>query len=76
MPANMPGRTRYRVTLTVTDEVVLEVIDNGKGIELPLEPGGGLGLSNLRSRAEQVGGTFEMQAADGGGTRMIWRAPC
>lgn len=68
--------TRYQVAVTVTDEIVLEVVDNGKGIRLPLESGGGLGLSNIRSRAEKLGGTFEILVADGGGTRVVWRVPC
>lgn len=68
--------TRYQVAVTVTDEIVLEVVDNGKGISLPLESGGGLGLSNIRGRAEKLGGTFEILVPEGGGTRVVWRVPC
>ena len=66
--------TRFVVTLSVSDTVTLEVVDNGKGIGLPVE-GGGLGLSNLRSRAEKLGGTFEVQPDPEGGTRVTWRVP-
>jgi signal transduction histidine kinase len=67
--------TRFVVTLSVTSEVILEVADNGKGIKLPLEDGAGLGLSNLRDRAENLGGTLEIQSAQGDGTRVIWCVP-
>ncbi len=67
--------TRFVVTLSVSSEVTLEVADNGKGITRALEDGAGLGLSNLRGRAEKLGGTFEIQSARGGGTRVIWRVP-
>ena len=67
--------TKFEVTLSVSSEAILEVADNGKGIKLPLESGAGLGLSNLRDRAEELGGTFEIQSAQGGGTRVIWCVP-
>ncbi len=67
--------TKFVVTLSVGREVVLEVADNGKGMTLPLEGGEGLGLSNLRDRAEKLGGTFEIQSVRGGGTRVIWGVP-
>jgi signal transduction histidine kinase len=67
--------TKFVVTLSVGSEVTLEVADNGKGIALLLEGGAGLGLSNLRGRAEKLRGTFEVQSAQGGGTRVIWCVP-
>ena len=68
------GATRYLVTLAVTDRLVLEVEDNGTGIELPLtQPG--LGLVNIRERAEKLGGSFEVHPGDGGGTRLVWTVP-
>lgn len=67
--------TKFVVTLSVGSEVTLEVADNGKGIALLLEGGAGLGLSNLRVRAEKLRGTFEVQSAQGGGTRVIWCVP-
>ena len=45
--------SRYEVTLGVTDRVVLELLDDGIGIELPLTTPG-LGLINLRDRAEKL----------------------
>jgi signal transduction histidine kinase len=33
------------------------------------------GLANLRQRAEDVGGTFSVEKADGGGTKLRWCVP-
>ena len=67
--------THYRVSLTVTDDVVLEVSDNGVGVSRPQGSEQGLGLANLRSRAEKLHGTFEVTPVDLGGTRVTWRVP-
>jgi signal transduction histidine kinase len=63
------------VTLSVSDHVLLEVVDNGVGIEPGLTDHGGLGLTNLQNRARKLNGSFALQAMDGGGTRMRWSAP-
>jgi signal transduction histidine kinase len=67
--------TKFVVTLAVGSEVTLEVADNGKGMTPLLEDRTALGLANLRGRAEKLGGTFEVQPAQGGGTRAIWCVP-
>jgi signal transduction histidine kinase len=67
--------TRYVVALTVTDQVKLEVVDNGVGVELTSVGAGGMGLKNLRDRAERLNGTFEVAVGDGGGTRLTWCVP-
>ena len=66
--------TRVLVVLTVGDDVVLQVVDNGVGFAPPGK-GGGLGLMNLRARAEKLGGTFDVQVVQSGGTRATWRVP-
>jgi signal transduction histidine kinase len=66
--------TRVLVILTVGDDVVLEVVDNGVGFA-PAADGGGLGLANLRGRAEKLSGTFDIQVVQNGGTRATWRVP-
>ncbi len=66
--------SRYEVTLGVTDRVVLELLDDGVGIELP-QKAPGLGLINLRDRAEKLGGTFEIHPGERGGTRLVWTVP-
>jgi signal transduction histidine kinase len=67
--------TRFRITVAVGDELRLDVIDNGRGIERPAADTKGLGLVNLRHRAEKLGGTLEIQVPDGGGTKLVWRVP-
>jgi len=69
------GASRFGVSLSVADDLLVEVTDNGIGIELPTDGQGGLGLGNLRTRAEKLGGYFEVQPADGGGTRLTWCVP-
>ena len=66
--------TSYIVTISVAEDVSLEVRDNGIGIELPQAFGAGLGLVNLRSRAERLGGSFEILTGEDG-TRLLWRVP-
>jgi signal transduction histidine kinase len=67
--------TRFRITVTVGEDTRLEVLDNGRGIELAAGPAEGLGLANLRHRAEKLGGTLELQRPDEGGTRLVWTVP-
>jgi signal transduction histidine kinase len=58
----------------VTDRLTLEIEDDGTGIELPLvQPG--LGLVNIRERAEKLGGVFEIHSGPRGGTRLVWTVP-
>lgn len=53
-------------------DVAVEVLDDGKG----LVAGAVLsGLSNLRTRAEGLGGTFEITSRPGPGTRLCWSVP-
>ena len=63
------------VTVSVAvrdDEVVLEVVDDGIGME---PDGRRSGLANLSARAAQLGGTLSTAPAAGGGTALTWRAP-
>jgi signal transduction histidine kinase len=60
------------VTLEVDDEVVLTVLDDGRGIA-GLVPGNG--LPNMRARAADLGGSCELSPGPGGGTRLVWRVP-
>jgi signal transduction histidine kinase len=68
--------SHFIVRLGVGDELVLEVIDDGVGMDPSvLDEDHGLGLANLRNRAEKLQGTLDIQPADGGGTKIIWRVP-
>jgi signal transduction histidine kinase len=64
----------YRVILRVEDDIVLEVVDNGTGFD-PSACNEGLGLSNLRNRAEKLNGSFQVLSEVGVGTRLIWSVP-
>jgi signal transduction histidine kinase len=60
------------VTLDVADEVTVEIMDNGAGID-PEAPRSG--LRNLEERARHRGGGFAVVCLDDGGTRLRWHAP-
>jgi signal transduction histidine kinase len=66
------GATVVTVRFARTGErLQLEVIDNGKGFD-PGQPGreGGMGLVNMRERAERLGGAFLVESQEGQGTRI------
>lgn len=63
-----------------TAEVTLQVIDNGKGFEVPsspaeFAPGGHFGLLGLSERAELIGARLEIYSSPGQGTRVIVHLP-
>lgn len=60
------------IRVTVADELVIEVVDDGRGIPEDVTSSG---LTNLRQRAADVGGTFAVGPGEAGGTRLRWRAP-
>ncbi|MGW0041936.1 sensor histidine kinase [Rhodococcus sp. NPDC003348] len=64
--------TAVTVTVTVDDDLLLEISDNGRGIARG-EPG--RGLDNLHSRAEAAGGTVTVDSTAMEGTTVRWRAP-
>lgn len=64
---------RVEVSLKATaDEVRLTVSDNGRGIP---EQSRRSGLDNLAERARRAGGALELSTPEGGGSRLLWRAP-
>jgi signal transduction histidine kinase len=55
---------------------VLEVADDGVGFEpAALRPGRGIGLRNIRHRAESLGGSCAMRSAPGQGSRLRISVP-
>jgi two-component system, NarL family, sensor histidine kinase LiaS len=66
-----------RVDIHAADEqgtLSLRIRDNGHGFDVALANGRGLGLSSMRERAEEMGGTLHISSA-AGGTRIEVRAP-
>lgn len=72
-----------------TDRLILEVIDNGKGIEKGRETmifekfytshghnsSWGIGLSFVKENVEKLGGTIQVESSEGTGTRFIISLP-
>jgi len=53
----------------------LQVIDNGRGLGTSETGEGGLGLVNLRRRAEKLHGQLVVENLDAGGTSLTWQVP-
>jgi len=66
------GATALTVTVRVEDDFSVEVLDDGCGMPANVTPSG---LTNLRVRAEEVGGQLTITDAPGGGTLLRWSAP-
>jgi len=71
--ARHAGATNCRVLLTSEpDRLRLEVHDDGRGFDPSRRgEGGHHGLANMRSRAESLGASFEVDSTPDRGTRMI-----
>jgi signal transduction histidine kinase len=66
------GATTVQVRIrAAAHEVEAEVVDDGKGFTLQVLPDtGGLGLTSMQERAEQLGGALALASAPGAGTRI------
>ena len=72
--ARHAGATHVEVFLAVAgSEIVLRITDNGRG--LPERSTTGLGLRNMASRAQALGGRFEARPGAVGGTVVEWAVP-
>jgi signal transduction histidine kinase len=60
------------VNVAVGDELCIDVVDDGKGIPAEIT---GSGLRNLRKRADEAGGSFNVNKVAAGGTKLTWCAP-
>jgi signal transduction histidine kinase len=70
--ARHSGGGHVTVTLDVADEVVVEILDDGRGIDPQAARSG---LRNLEQRANGHGGQAAVEALPDGGTRLRWSAP-
>jgi len=57
---------RVSVTIAVGDTLALEIWDDGVG--LAADHHIGVGLTSMRERATELGGSFGISSAEGGGT--------
>ncbi|MEZ4644560.1 MAG: ATP-binding protein [Chloroflexota bacterium] len=57
--------------------VQLTIVDDGKGFDIKerIQSTVGHGLSNMRARAEELKGTFQLQSAPKQGTRIVLTIP-
>jgi signal transduction histidine kinase len=72
--ARHSGASTVRISLGVDgDSLVVSVRDDGSGISdsAPM----GIGLASMRERADELGGSLRVLAADGGGTTVVARLP-
>jgi signal transduction histidine kinase len=60
------------VTIDVAEHIVVEVVDNGAGIDTEAPRSG---LRNLEERARRAGGAVSVVRQEHGGTRLRWQAP-
>jgi signal transduction histidine kinase len=69
--------TRTEVGLSASDGwCTLRIVDNGLGLHHSEETrAGGMGLINLRRRAEKLGGEFHVEGPVAGGTVLTWKVP-
>ncbi|OBH20714.1 histidine kinase [Mycobacterium sp. E3247] len=67
------GAGAIAVEVTVTDELLLEITDDGCGI--PANGHRADGLDDIARRAKDLGGDCAITSPPGGGTRVRWSAP-
>ena len=63
-----------QVELSAAEDLTLRISDDGIGVDPPNDPLG-KGLSNMRQRAESLGGSFSISRRVAGGTELTWRVP-
>ncbi|MHA3770069.1 PAS domain-containing sensor histidine kinase [Verrucomicrobiota bacterium sgz303538] len=57
------------------DRILLEILDNGRGMEGNGTRGRGLGLDIMKYRAHAIGGRFRLETQPSGGTRVACSIP-
>ncbi|MBK6983470.1 MAG: hypothetical protein IPH32_01340 [Bacteroidetes bacterium] len=61
--------TELIVNITSEDKVIVEIIDNGVGFDLEVVSKDGFGLANIKSRANEVGITLELESKRNDGVK-------
>jgi two-component system, NarL family, sensor kinase len=71
--ARHSGAKTCTVRLRLNRTLELDISDDGSGLPASLRPG--VGLTSMRERATELGGTFAIELAEGGGTLVSVRLP-
>ena len=72
--ARHAGARRVDVEVTADADLVLRVLDDGKGLDGARRPGA-KGLANMEARAARLGGSVLVKPGAEGGTLVEWRVP-
>jgi signal transduction histidine kinase len=59
--------------ITRTNNMIVTITDNGKGFDQSMAGSNGNGLINMKKRAEELGGSFDIQSSPGNGTRISFK---
>jgi signal transduction histidine kinase len=73
--AKHASATQVRIHLSVGDEVVLEIADDGCGFEPAHRKPGRFGLDTMRERSRLLGGRLEIDSTPGDGATVRARCP-
>jgi signal transduction histidine kinase len=65
--------TSCAVRMAIAEELSLEIVDNGVGLSPNRQAG--VGLSSMRERAEEIGGSWRVENAENGGARVLAKLP-
>ncbi len=65
--------TQCDIRLRIADNLYIDVIDNGLG--LPERPQPGVGMSSIRERVAELGGSCSFKKLPSGGTHVVVRLP-
>ncbi len=63
------------IRLSIEDDLQIEVADDGVGLPPPPTIRAGVGLTSMRERATELGGSCALEPRPGGGTRVLARLP-
>jgi signal transduction histidine kinase len=73
--ARHANASQVDITATVeNDEILLTIVDNGRGFDMHGDTGGN-GLRNISRRAAELGGRMEIMSTAGQGTSLHWHVP-
>jgi signal transduction histidine kinase len=62
------------LVLNINNDVMsITITDNGRGFDQSKAGSNGNGLINMKKRAEELGGSFDIQSSPGNGTRILFK---